>query len=111
MTQSSYMLEIYDTEDYSGPNPVHVTGTAIIKGPENSRYFVLEPQQQMAIGEFTASHLAVRAHYDGDPINHITDSVATVGIALLTSKLDVDHTYNFNDLKLWKVGKISPLHG
>ena len=110
MSYSSYILEIYDTEDYSGPNPVKVTGVGIIKGPENSQYLVIEPDEQIMAGTSRSRQLAVRAHYDGDPISHVTDSVATVGIALLSGEreLDTDRIYNFNDLKFWKVGKISP---
>jgi len=110
MSFSSYVLEIYDAEDYVGPNPVRVTGMGIINGPENSQYFVIEPDHEIVTSKRTTNQLAVRAHYDGDPISHVTDSVATVGIALLSadSEIDSEHTYNFNDLKFWKVGKISP---
>jgi len=105
---SSYILEIYDAEEYTGPNPIRVKGMGIINGPENRQYFVVEPDQQIIAGRLTTNHFAVRAHYD-DSINQVTDSVTTVSIVLLKNdNIDIDHTYNFNDLKFWKVGKLSP---
>lgn len=106
---SSYVLEIYDADDYNGPNPVKVKGMGIINGPENSQYFVVQPDQEMVSGRLN-SHFAVRAHYDEDSISHVTDNVTTVSIILLSDDcaIDANHTYNFSDLKHWKVGKISP---
>ncbi|VAW77449.1 hypothetical protein MNBD_GAMMA12-1461 [hydrothermal vent metagenome] len=106
---SSYVLEIYDTDDYTGPNPIKVKGLGIIKGPENSQYFVVTPDQNIVSDSVSSHYFAIRAHYNQDSIDHVTDSVTTVSIVILEdSNIDTDHIYNFNDLKFWKVGKISP---
>jgi hypothetical protein len=108
-TQKTYMLEIYDADDYSGPNPLHVTCVGFVHGPERTQYCIVEP---LSDAEHTppAIQLAVRPHYDGDSINRTTQDVCTVSISMARSGLTyvAGERYGFNDFELWKVGKIHP---
>jgi len=112
MTDKVYMLEIYDDEDYIGPNPVKLTGQFVVRGPEGSQYYILKPQETLQLEGRTIDCLAIRPHYDGDPINNAIESICTVGIALPSngSAYQEGITYGFNDFVFWKVGKINPPH-
>jgi hypothetical protein len=107
-----HLLEIYDVEDYNGPNPVHVTGVCVVKGPERSEYYILKPDEPISIQDRTIEQFAVRPHYDGDGIVNATDSICTVSITLTKNGtlFDCEHTYGFTDFVNWKVGKICPAH-
>lgn len=112
MNNKIYMLEIYDDEDYSGPNPVKLVGQFIVRGPEGSQYYILKPHEPVELEGKPVGCLAIRPHYDGDPINNAIQSICTVGIALPKNGADYEEggTYGFNDFVFWKVGKINPPH-
>lgn len=107
-TAKTYLLEIYDVEDYDGPNPVHVSCTGFIHGPERSQYCILQPDDRFTGLPF--AQLAVRPHYDGDKINRAVESVCTVSISLPASGVTYSpgERYGFADFEFWKVGKIHP---
>lgn len=110
----SYLLEIYDAEGYQGPNPVRVTGKGIVRGPENTEYFVLESAEKILADHEEIHRFAVRAHYRSDSINKLTDNTCTVGIALMPNHakyFDMTKAYGFDDFIFWKVGKIQPKNG
>ena len=112
MNGQSYLLEIYDadSDEFTGPNPILMKGCGVINGPENTQYFVLEAEQDVFSNGTNINQLAVRAHYNGDTIDKLLDSVTTVGIALLKDDVDVNESkkYGFDDFIFWKVGKIKP---
>jgi hypothetical protein len=112
MSEKSHLLEIYDTEGYEGPNPVHVTGIGVVHGPERSQYYLVKPDEEVRIEGNNVTQLAVRPHYDGDSIENAVDSICTVGIALTNPETDYTEqkTFGFLDFIFWKVGKIHPNH-
>ncbi len=109
----NHLLEIYDAEEFAGPNPISVTGLGIIKGPENTHYYVIETSDKIQPNGRPITQLALRAHYGGDHIDQVKESVCTVGIAIMKSdcKLDAGKVYGFDDFIFWKVGKLHPKNG
>lgn len=112
MSENSHLLEIYDTEDYEGPNPLHVVGIGVVNGPERSQYYLIKPLEEIKIQGKLVTQLAVRPHYDGDSIDNAVESMCTVGIALTNPETDYTEkkTFGFLDFIFWKVGKINPNH-
>ncbi len=110
MTEHNYLLEIYDAEEFNGPNPLTATGMGIINGPENTQYFIVETHKKIQPNGQQINHLALRAHYGEDSIDKVTGSVTTVGIALMKpgQEINTDKTYGFDDFIFWKVGKLHP---
>ncbi len=110
MSDQSYLLEIYDADEFKGPNPLLMTSKGVINGPENTQYLILETQQNASSNGNSISQLAVRAHYNGDTISRIQESVSTVGIAFLKEEIEMESSrdYGFEDFIFWKVGKINP---
>ncbi len=51
MNGQSYLLEIYDAEEFNGPNPLLVKGKGVVDGPDHTQYFMVEAMQ-------TANHMA-----------------------------------------------------
>lgn len=112
MNGKAHVLEIYDTENYEGPNPVRVTGRFIVRGPERTQYYILEPQEPMRYEGADIQILAVRPHYEGDSITNAVESMCTVGIALTRpdTAFEEGSNYGFNDFIFWRVGKMHPNH-
>lgn len=106
-----HLLELYDAEDYSGPNPIHVTGVGVVSGPENAEYYVIQLAEPIQLNNESVTQLAIRPHYDGDSVDRAIDSVCTVGITIGKPNQDYipGYKYGFEDFKLWKVGKIHPV--
>jgi len=111
MTEKTHMLEIYDLDD-NEPNPILLEGQFIVRGPESSQYYILKPCEPLQIDGHAIVTLAIRPHYDGDPIANAIDSICTVGIALPGDDISFQEgkTYGFNDFIFWKVGKITHSH-
>jgi hypothetical protein len=112
MTNTSHLLEVYDMEDYAGPNPIRVVGIGMVRGPENRQYYVLETAEPVNCDQNSAKQLAVLPHYQGDCCSKILSSVCTVSIALAKpgQTFVPDEKYGFSDFCFWKVGKIHPLN-
>jgi len=112
MTNKTHTLEVYDLDDYVGPNPIRLNGQFIVRGPEGSQYFILNTTEPVQFEDLQINCLAIRPHYDGDPIANAIDSVCTVGIALPNNGTVFmeGEVYGFNDFVFWKVGKINPPH-
>lgn len=112
MTGKIHSLEIYDLDDDSVPNPIKIIGQFIVRGPESSQYYILKPDQPMHLDGRLIECLAIRPHYDRDPIINVVESACTVGIALPNDGATYveGEVYGFNDFLLWKVGKINPSH-
>lgn len=112
MADKTHTLEIYDLDNHSGPNPIKLVGQFVVRGPEGSQYYILRPDEPMQMEEHLIECLAIRPHYDGDPILNVIESVCTVGIALPVNGASYieGEVYGFNDFLLWKVGKINPCH-
>lgn len=110
MSEKTHLLEIYDAEDYQGPNPLHVTGVGVVEGPEHSKYYVIELDNPIQCENRCIRQLALRPHYDGDPIDRTTGSVCTVGIAFAKPGANYvpGQQYGFKDFCFWSVGKIRP---
>jgi len=112
MTNKVHMLEIYDLDNYAGPNPVMLEGQFVVSGPEGSQYYILKPNDEILLDGKSINCIAVRPHYDGDPIANAMESICTVGIALPCNGNDYQEgtLYGFSDFNFWKVGKINPPH-
>jgi len=112
MTKTMHMLEIYDLDDFTGDNPVILSGNFIVFGPEGRKYYILNLVHPIEYEEQQVSRVAIRPHYDGDPIVKVIESICTVEIALPGSDTDYQEGkgYGFNDFVFWKVGKINPSH-
>lgn len=109
-----HLIEIYDAEGYVGPNPLRVTGSCRVRGPEGSKYYVVTPALEVVDDNGQViRQMAVRPHYDGDSIDRATDSTCTVGIALAPpGKMFEDgNQYGFADFCFWRVGKIKVFNG
>lgn len=106
-TDKTYLLEIYDAEDYEGPNPLQVNCLGFVHGPERSQYCILQP---LSSSDAPAAQLAIRPHYEADKINKIIDSVCTVSISIAKEGMTYveGERYGFADFEFWKVGKIHP---
>ena len=114
MTGTRHLLEIYDPEDtYQGPNPLHVTGAGLVRGPECSQYYILELEEPQRIDGHDVRQLAVRPHYDGDPIENPIEGTCTVGIAYNKpgAAYQPGEQYGFRDFCFWSVGKIHKANG
>ena len=107
-----HMLEIYDLDDYVGPNPIRLEGQFVVRGPEGSQYYILKPNEVILLEGRSINCVAVRPHYEGDPISNVLESICTVGIALPCNGVGYEEgvTYGFNDFVFWKVGKIKSPH-
>ncbi len=110
MNGKMHLLEIYDADDYEGPNPVRIIGECVIHGPENTPYYIVRPEQPMEYAGGTIEHMALRTHYETDPIDRATGSVCTVGIALTRPGRDYvpGECFGFSDFPFWHVGKVHP---
>ena len=110
MTETMHMLEIYDLDDYSGDNPVMLSGQFIVNGPEGRKYYILNLNNAIEYENQQISRVAIRPHYDGDAIVKVIESICTVEIALPSNDTDYQEGkgYGFNDFVFWKVGKINP---
>lgn len=110
MDPKDHILEIYEPDGYAGPNPLRVTGVGLVRGPERTQYYLLELADPVQDHQVTIGQLAIRPHYDGDPISHAVESVCTVGIALARpgQVFQAGQSYGFADFCFWKVGKIHP---
>lgn len=111
MGKKMHLLELYDTEDYNGPNPIHVTGVGVVSGPENAEYYVIQLAEPIQLDKEEISQLAIRPHYDSDSVDRAIDGVCTVGITIgkPNQAYIPGYKYGFEDFKLWKVGKIHPI--
>lgn len=111
MGNKMHLLELYDAEDFDGPNPIHVTGVGVVNGPENAKYYVIQLLEPIQLEQIMITQLAIRPHYDGDAVDRAIESVCTVGITF--GKPDQYYVpgdkYGFDDFRLWKVGKIHPV--
>jgi hypothetical protein len=111
MTAKDHLLEFYDLDGYTGPNPLRATGIGTVRGPEGSEYYVLKPAEAITVGDQTVNQLAVRPHYKGDRIDRAVNSICTVGIALAKpgTAYEIGRQYGFADFCFWTVGKIHPV--
>ncbi len=113
MSGNSHLLELYDADDYTGPNPLRATGQGVVWGPEGIKYYILEPDEPLYIDDHTYSQLAVRPNYDGDSIDCPVKSTCTVGIAYSRPGeiFTPGELYGFKDFCFWTVGKIKIANG
>lgn len=112
MSNAEHLLEIYDTENYSGPNPLRLTGHFTVFGPENSRYYILTPNVEITIHDKPVMQFAVRPRYDQDPIQNVIQGCCTVMINLPPDNIEYAEKkmYGFDGFEFWHAGKISPAH-
>lgn len=108
--EKQHILEIYDVEEDPVPSAVKVEGVGVVFGPEGSKYYILRTEEPLPIGGMAITQLAVRPHYEGDPVERASESVCTVGIAYAPggSGYAPGEQYGFNDFVFWRVGKICP---
>jgi len=113
MVTNSHLLELYDTDNYSGPNPIRVSGLGVVWGPEGVKYYIVKMREPLDVDDQSIIQLAVRPHYDGDSIDNPINSTCTVGIAYSRPGCIFipGEQYGFKDFCFWRVGKIQIANG
>ncbi len=103
-----HIIEIYEPNEYDGPNPIRADGLGLVHGPDGASNYLLKIEAPFRSGEEWVTHLVVRPHYVGDHITRAVDSVCTIGIARVRPDVNLspDGSYTFMDIVKWGVGKI-----
>jgi hypothetical protein len=112
MNDTEHLLEIYDADDYDGPNPLRLRGCFIVHGPENARYFITKPTEPMKYNGYPIEQLALRMRYDGDNIENALTGTCTVLVNLAPEDCTYEEgsCYGFDDFRFWHAGRLSRLN-
>ncbi len=112
MNETEHLLEIYDADDYDGPNPLRLRGRFIVYGPENARYFITEPVEPVRFNGTHVRQLALRMRYDGDSIENALTGTCTVLINTAPDDCvyEEGNSYGFDGFRFWHAGKLSRLN-
>ncbi len=110
MGDQQHFIEIYEPYEYDGPNPLEVSGVAVLKGPTRSNYYLLELSSPVEYDHERVEQLLVAPRYNGDKIDRAVCSTCTVNIARVPpdTHLDDSTSLTFESILRWGVGKISP---
>jgi hypothetical protein len=110
MTIQHHTLEVYEPYDYTGDNPLGVSGLAIIAGPLRDNYYLVELDHPFIIDDDNVTQLLVQPRYSDDEIDRAVSSTCTVNIARVITGHDPLHLDKlaFDDFARWGVGKIHP---
>lgn len=113
MSTKAHLLEVYDADDFTGPNPLRLTGLGTVWGPEGVKYYILEMPEPLIVDDRSITQLAVRPNYDSDSIDCPINSTCTVGIAFSRpgEVFTPGELYGFKDFCFWHVGKIKLVNG
>ena len=113
MTGYKHLLEVYEPYEYAGPNPVHVLGSGVLRGPNGASYYLLNVEGVLELDEMSVVQLLVLPRYNGDKIERAKQSCCTVNIARVRPdiKLGPGDPFAYTDVTHWGVGKIVPSNG
>lgn len=110
MGGQQHFIEIYEPYEYEGPNPLPVSGVAVLQGPTRSNYYLLELSTPVEFDHEKVEQLLVAPRYNGDKIDRAVSSTCTVNIARVPAGTHLDDTVSltFDSILRWGVGKITP---
>ncbi len=113
MSDYRHLLEVYEPYEYEGPNPVHVRGGGVLRGPNGASYYLLHIDGIMELDETAVMQLLILPRYNGDKIERAKESCCTVNIARVLPgiMLGPDAAFAYTDIMHWGVGKIVPTNG
>lgn len=113
MTAQQHRLEVYEPYDYTGSNPLHLSGVGTLRGGNGAFYYLLETEGPLELGDQQINQILVLPRYTGDPICNIEDGSCTVNIEYVVpgARLEPDTPFSYNDIKHWGVGKITRVNG
>ncbi|WJW74508.1 hypothetical protein QVG61_08275 [Thiohalobacter sp. IOR34] len=110
MEQRTHLLEIYEPYEFDGNNPLHITGGGVLRGANGAFYYLVTASQGLSVDGQAVEQLLLLPRYNEDPIKAVQESTCTVNIerVLPGVRLEPNHTFSYNDIEHWGVGKISP---
>ena len=109
MPQSKHILEIYEPYDYSGPNPMLLTGVSTAMDPTGIEYFLLQLPEPLVLADLCLQQMLVKPRYNGDMIERATASSCTVCICRVLPEHYINGSgfFEFEQVNHWGVGKIT----
>lgn len=111
MTATRHRIEIFEPEDYVGPNPLYATGMRLLDSPDHKRAYLLELTEPINLDEGSIEHIIIRPRHS-DPIERARDSVCTVVIACVRPDYEPGEVaYTYPGIINWGIGKISVING
>ncbi len=113
MGAHKHLLEVYEPYEYTGPNPVHVLGSGVLRGPNGAFYYLLGIDGEVTLDDIPIEQLLVLPRYNGDKIKRAEESCCTVNIERIRPGivLTPGGPFSYNDVIHWGVGKITPRAG
>ena len=111
MPNQKHLLEIYEPYEYDGPNPLPVSGVAVLRGPNGAAYYLVTLREPIELNDSAVEQLLVLPRYNGDKIQRAEESACTVNIerVLPGARLGADAQVAYDCIAHWGVGKITPL--
>lgn len=98
-----HLLEVYEPYEYPGPNPLRVSGTQVLRGPNGDHYYLIQSDHDGLSERFLVS-----PKYVGDPISRAETSMCTVNICRVAPDAELGALLRYADFCHWGVGKITP---
>lgn len=110
MNAKTHVIEIYDPNDYAGPNPIKVSGLGVIRGPDKTEYYLLQLRNPVEYNGDMVEQLIVQPRYFGDKILRVINDACTVGIMRVKANkvLQPEVMFEHGSCAFWGAGKISP---
>jgi hypothetical protein len=109
MDENQHLLEVYEPYEYEGPNPISVSGSGILRGPNGAFYYIVSVASPFHVDRSRVEQLLVLPRYNGDKIQRAKQSTCTVNIATVRPGVKLEHMgpLSYADICHWGVGKIS----
>lgn len=110
MNAKTHIIEIYDPNDYSGPNPIKVNGLGVIRGLDKTEYYLLSVKNPFDYRGSIVNQLIVQPRYFGDKIMRVVNDACTVGIMRVNPDLMLspENAMSMDCYSFWGAGKIVP---
>lgn len=113
MGEHKHLLEVYEPYEYTGPNPLHVLGGGLLRGPNGAFYYLLNVEGDVQLNGDPVLQMLVLPRYNGDKIERAEQSTCTVNIECVRSGITLlaGAPFGYADVRHWGVGKIVHLNG
>lgn len=113
MGEHKHLLEVYEPYEYEGPNPMHVLGVGVLRGPNGAFYYLLDVEGDLRLGDDPVLQFLVLPRYNGDKIERAELSSCTVNIERVRPgvHLQAGNAFSYQDVTHWGVGKIVHMNG
>lgn len=110
MKGRSYIVDFYESRNYSGPSVVRAHGVNLIMGPNDSPLFLLNLERELTVDEQPITQILVSTSFAEDPIENITDGACTINIQYVKAgfQLDENSQASAEMSQFWCNGKITP---